>query len=90
MCRVVRCVRCVCGVRMCDEQPGFMMSVKPVEGAIRALKEMRAMGLDVRICCGPSPSPAERIQWMEHHFHTPGTQHFAQRPRVSCRVSCVL
>jgi len=52
-----------------------MESVRPVAGSIRALKEMRAMGIDVRICCPLSPSPNERVKWVEDHFHTAGACH---------------
>ncbi len=58
---------------MCEE--GFFHSLTPVEGALEALREMLAVGLDVRICTAPMPTSdfcmGEKVRWVRDHLGTP-------------------
>ena len=53
-------------------EEGFFREMQPIEGAVAALREMVAAGLDVRICTAPlatSPRCAmEKIEWVIHHL----------------------
>ncbi|KAL6068383.1 hypothetical protein QOT17_008193 [Balamuthia mandrillaris] len=58
-------------VQQVENESGMIASLPVMDGAARALKEMRAMGFDVRICCSLLPNPHERIEWIRRNFHTP-------------------
>jgi 5'-nucleotidase len=52
--------------------PGFFRGLEPVAGSIEAVREMLALGFDVRICTAPIDDyqhcVVEKYQWIEHHF----------------------
>jgi 5'-nucleotidase len=52
--------------------PGFIRDLPPVDGAIEAVRELAALGLDVRICSSPlrqyENCVAEKYQWVERHL----------------------
>ena len=51
---------------------GFFRSLPPIEGAIQAVKEMAAEGIDVRICTHPIQAyrncVGEKYEWVERHL----------------------
>lgn len=51
---------------------GFFRGLPPIDGAIQAVKEMAADGIDVRICTYPIRAyrncVAEKYEWVERHF----------------------
>eukprot|EP00960_Hanusia_phi_P035749 751917-Hanusia_phi.AAC.4 len=54
-------------------QPGFYQSLRPLAGALEALEEMLADGLDVRLVTAPHPScPGsccqEKFSWLKTHL----------------------
>lgn len=53
---------------------GFFRGLPPVEGAIQAVKEMVAEGIDVRICTFPLQTyrhcVGEKYEWVERHLGT--------------------
>lgn len=53
-------------------EPGFFLSLKPVEGALKAVRQLIRLGFDVQITTQPvaeSPhSYAEKIQWLGMWF----------------------
>ncbi len=52
--------------------PGFILGLKPIEGAIQAVKEMVASGHEVRICTSPLSAydncVTEKYLWVERNF----------------------
>ena len=52
--------------------PGFYRNLLPIEGAITALKEMKAAGFNVRICTAPyvthETCASEKMQWIGEHL----------------------
>jgi 5'-nucleotidase len=52
--------------------PGFIFGLDPIEGSIEAIREMDALGHDVRICTSPLSSynncVVEKYAWIENHF----------------------
>jgi len=55
-----------------QSQPGFFRSMKPIDGALDALKEMDMMGHDVFIVSSPSTSGdtchSEKSEWVKEHL----------------------
>lgn len=53
---------------------GFFRSLPPIDGAIQAVKEMVAHGIDVRICTHPLQAyrncVGEKYEWVERHLGT--------------------
>ena len=53
---------------------GFFRSLPPIEGAIQAVREMVAEGIDVRICTYPIQAyrncVGEKYEWVERHLGT--------------------
>ena len=53
---------------------GFFRSLPPIEGAIQAVREMVAEGIDVRICTHPIQAyrncVGEKYEWVERHLGT--------------------
>lgn len=51
---------------------GFFRSLPPIEGAVQAVKEMVAEGIDVRICTYPIRAyrncVGEKYEWVERHL----------------------
>ncbi len=51
---------------------GFFRSLPPIEGAIQAVREMVAEGIDVRICTYPIQAyrncVGEKYEWVERHL----------------------
>ncbi len=51
---------------------GFFGGLDPIDGAIDAVREMLAIGFDVRICTAPIDEyqhcVVEKYQWVEHHL----------------------
>ena len=51
---------------------GFFRSLPPIEGAVQAVKEMVAEGIDVRICTFPIQAyrncVGEKYEWVERHL----------------------
>jgi 5'-nucleotidase len=58
--------------------PGFIRGLPPVPGAIEAVRELIALGLDVRICSSPlrqyDHCVLEKYQWIEHHLGRDATE----------------
>lgn len=58
--------------------PGFIGQLPPIDGAIEAVRELLALGLDIRFCTSPlhqyENCVAEKYHWIEHHFGRPATQ----------------
>ncbi|ARP89098.1 5'-3'-deoxyribonucleotidase [Bordetella genomosp. 9] len=58
--------------------PGFIRDLPPVAGAIEAVRELAALGMDVRICSSPlrqyENCVAEKYQWVERHLGREWTQ----------------
>lgn len=55
------------------KEPGFYFDLEPLEGALDALNEMLAAGLDVRLVSSPHPSSpalcaAEKYQWVDKYL----------------------
>ena len=52
--------------------PGFIRNLPPVPGALDAVKELLALGMDVRICTSPLSQfencVAEKYLWVEKHL----------------------
>jgi 5'(3')-deoxyribonucleotidase len=52
--------------------PVFIFGLDPIEGSIEAIREMDALGHDVRICTSPLSSynncVVEKFAWIENHF----------------------
>lgn len=52
--------------------PGFIRNLPPVPGSLEAVKELLALGLDVRICTSPLSQfencVAEKYLWVERHL----------------------
>lgn len=52
--------------------PGFFRNLRPIEGGIEALKEMRERGWDVFICTSPLKNyencVLEKFQWVDEHL----------------------
>ncbi|KOF54409.1 MULTISPECIES: 5'-3'-deoxyribonucleotidase [unclassified Achromobacter] len=52
--------------------PGFIRDLPPVPGALEAVRELLALGLDVRICSSPLSQfencVAEKYLWVEKHL----------------------
>lgn len=52
--------------------PGFIRNLPPVPGALNAVKELLALGMDVRICTSPLSQfencVAEKYLWVEQHL----------------------
>ncbi len=52
--------------------PGFIRNLPPVPGALEAVKELLALGMDVRICSSPLSQfencVAEKYLWVEKHL----------------------
>lgn len=54
-------------------EPGMYLAMKPLPGALEALQEMVATGIDVRIVTAPHQNcaatcAAEKFQWVEQHL----------------------
>lgn len=53
-------------------EPGFFLSLKPLEGALVAVRQIIAMGYDVQILSQPvaesAHSYSEKVQWIGMHF----------------------
>ncbi|MGC8519986.1 MAG: 5' nucleotidase, NT5C type [Steroidobacteraceae bacterium] len=51
---------------------GFFRSLPPIEGAVQAVREMMAEGIDVRICTHPIRAyrncVGEKYEWVERHL----------------------
>ena len=51
---------------------GFFRGLPPIEGAVRAVREMMDEGIDVRICTYPIQAyrhcVGEKYEWVERHF----------------------
>lgn len=52
--------------------PGFIRDLPPVPGALEAVRELTALGMDLRICTSPlrqyENCVAEKFQWVERHL----------------------
>ena len=52
--------------------PGFIRNLPPVPGALEAVKELLALGMDIRICTSPLSQfencVAEKYLWVEKHL----------------------
>ncbi|MBI4225105.1 MAG: 5'-3'-deoxyribonucleotidase [Candidatus Sungbacteria bacterium] len=52
--------------------PGFFLELKPMAGAVEALREMASLNLDVRICTSPlyhyQNCLVEKYKWVELYF----------------------
>ncbi len=50
----------------------FHLSLEPIEGGIEALKEMKKLGIEVKICSSPATNyrhcVREKYEWVERHF----------------------
>ena len=57
------------------KEAGFFRGLIPIEGAVEALHQMLAEGIDVRLCSSPlSSSPrcaSEKIEWVVAHLGQP-------------------
>lgn len=53
-------------------EPGFFLSLKPIEGALVAVRQIIRMGYDVQILSQPvaesAHSYSEKVQWIGQHF----------------------
>lgn len=62
---------------LCDaiiQEDGYCRSLRPLPGAVQAVHDMLAEGLDVRICTAPLGNPssaAEKLAWANEHLGTP-------------------
>ena len=58
--------------------PGFIRHLPPVPGAIEAVNDLMAMGLEVRFCSSPlrqyDHCVLEKYQWIEAHFGRAATE----------------
>lgn len=58
--------------------PGFIRNLPPVPGAIDAVRELMALGMDVRICSSPlrqyDNNVLEKYQWIEQHLGRAATE----------------
>ncbi|MFU1913052.1 5' nucleotidase, NT5C type [Bordetella avium] len=58
--------------------PGFIRHLPPVAGALEAVRELIALGMDVRICTSPlrqyDNCVLEKYQWVEHHLGRAATE----------------
>jgi len=52
--------------------PGFIRNLPPVPGSLEAIKELLALGMDIRICSSPLSQfencVAEKYLWVEKHL----------------------
>ena len=59
-------------LRALFKEPGFFSEMKPIEGAVVALREMVANGYEVRLCSSPlANSPRcvmEKVEWVIAHL----------------------
>jgi len=59
-------------------RPGFFLNLLPIPGAIKALREMDASGLDVWICTASLRNTIhcipEKFQWIEKYLGIPWTR----------------
>ena len=55
-----------------QQEDGFFYSLKPIKGAIEALKEMKEMGFEVFIVSSPSVSSrtchSDKVRWLKDHM----------------------
>lgn len=60
------------GIAKMMNTPGFYRNLLPIEGAVKALKEMKAAGYNVRICTAPyvthETCASEKMQWVGEHL----------------------
>lgn len=60
------------GIAKMMNTPGFYRNLLPIEGAVKALKEMKAAGYNVRICTAPyvthETCASEKMQWIGEHL----------------------
>ncbi|OZI71920.1 5'-3'-deoxyribonucleotidase [Bordetella genomosp. 12] len=58
--------------------PGFIRNLPPVPGALEAVRELMALGMEVRICSSPlrqyDNCVLEKYQWIEHHLGRAATE----------------
>ncbi|MVW71995.1 5'-3'-deoxyribonucleotidase [Bordetella sp. 15P40C-2] len=59
-------------------EPGFIRNLPPVPGALDAVRELLAMGMDIRICTSPLTQfencVLEKYLWVEKHLGREATQ----------------
>lgn len=59
-------------------EPGFIRNLPPVPGALEAVGELLALGMEVRFCSSPlrqyDNCVLEKYQWIAHHFGRAATE----------------